>query len=275
MKTKLFLLLIPILGLSLLSHAQGDLLITPTRVVFEGNKQKSELNLVNIGKDTATYSVSFIQYSMTEDGGFKQIEKPDSGQMFADPYLRVFPRTVTLSPGESQTVMLDCRRKSDMVAGEYRSHLYFRAEKNKKPLGVEKTDTTQLKIQLIPVYGLSIPVIIRTGEVKVTSTISDLKLETLQDTVHNLKFSINRSGNLSAYGDIIVQFIPTTGKAFDIGKIKGIGVYTTTNKRNVTMRLNSISNNALKNGKIKLQFISNDATQKTPTVFAESELEIK
>ena len=147
--------------------------------------------------------------------------------------------------------------------------------KNKKPLGVEKTDTTQLKIQLIPVYGLSIPVIIRTGEVKVTSTISDLKLETLQDTVHNLKFSINRSGNLSAYGDIIVQFIPTTGKAFDIGKIKGIGVYTTTNKRNVTMRLNSISNNALKNGKIKLQFISNDATQKTPTVFAESELEIK
>lgn len=275
MKRKLFLLLIPILGLSMFSRAQGDLLITPTRVVFEGNKQKADVNLVNVGKDTAIYTISFLQYNMTEDGSFKQIEKPDAGQMFADPYLRVFPRTITLAPGEPQVVMLQCRRKSDMVAGEYRSHLYFRAEKNQKPLGLEKRDSTVLSVQLIPIFGLSIPIIIRSGDVNVSSSLSDLKLETIEDTIHNMNLTINRTGNISIYGDITIQFIPTQGKAFEIGKVKGLGVYTNINKRNVSVRLYNMSGNVLKNGKLKVQYVSNDATQKTVTVYAESELEIK
>ncbi len=277
MKRKLFLLLIPILGLSMFSRAQGDLLITPTRVVFEGNKQKTELNLVNIGKDTATYSVSFLQYNMTEEGTFVSIEKPDAGQMFADPYLRIFPRTITLAPGEPQVVMLQCKRKSDMATGEYRSHLYFRADKKANPLGLGKTDkdTTNLKVELIPIFGLSIPIIIRSGIVNVSSTLSDMKLETQADTIHNLKLTINRTGNISLYGDIIVQFIPPTGKAFEIGRVNGLGVYTNINKRNVSVRLHNVPGSVLKNGKLKVQYVSNDPTQKTVTVYAESELEVK
>ena len=53
--------------------AQGDLLITPRRVVFEGNKRVEELNLSNTGTDTSTYNVSFVQYRMTEDGTFQEI----------------------------------------------------------------------------------------------------------------------------------------------------------------------------------------------------------
>ncbi|MEI7513524.1 MAG: hypothetical protein WCJ74_02805, partial [bacterium] len=109
----------------------------------------------------------------------------------------------------------------------------------------------------------------------VTSTLSDLKLETQQDTIHDLKLTIKRSGNISIYGDLIVQFVPTTGKAFDIGRVRGIGVYTSINKRFVTIRLKNTSNSILKNGKLKVQFLSNNDTQKTPTVYAESELEIK
>ena len=51
-----FLLLIVLSGISLQSLAQGDLLVTPKRVVFEGLKQKEELNLLNLGTDTATFS---------------------------------------------------------------------------------------------------------------------------------------------------------------------------------------------------------------------------
>ena len=100
MKRIVWIILISTLGLCYSSQAQGDLLITPSRVVFEGNKQKEEVSLVNMGKDTATYSISFIQYNMKEDGSFVLIDKPDSGQMFAEPYLRIFPRQVTLAPGE-------------------------------------------------------------------------------------------------------------------------------------------------------------------------------
>ena len=106
------------------AFAQGDLLVTPKRVVFEGNTQREELSLVNMGKDTATYSISLLQKNMKEDGSFVTIEKPSDVKMSAEPYLRIFPRTVTLAPGEPQVIMIQCRRNPYMASGESRSHLY-------------------------------------------------------------------------------------------------------------------------------------------------------
>lgn len=275
MKRKLLIMLIFFLSLSFQSLAQGNLLVTPTRVVFEGNKQKEEFNLVNIGKDTAIYSISFVQYNQKEDGSYVIIEKSDSGQMFADPYLRIFPRTVTLAPREQQVIMLQYRRKPDMVAGEYRSHLYFRSEKNYKPLGVENSDkdTTTLSVQLIPIFGISIPIIIRTGAVNVSAALSDLKLDIQQDTIQNLKLTIHRTGNISLDGDIIIQYIPVQGKPYQIGRVTGVSVYTDINKRYVVVKLNNTSGKTLTNGKLKVQYISKGETKK-PVVYAEGELDI-
>ena len=70
--------------------AQGNLLVNPKRAVFEGSKRIITLNLANTGKDTAKYNISFLQYRMKEDGGFEEITRPDSLQLFADKYLRIF-----------------------------------------------------------------------------------------------------------------------------------------------------------------------------------------
>lgn len=275
MKRNLLLLLIIQLITGIQSIAQGDLLITPTRVVFEGNKQKETLNLVNTGKDTATYSISFLQYNMKEDGSFSIIEKPDSGQLFADPYLRIFPRQVTLAPGEPQAIMLQCRRKVGMLAGEYRSHIYFRAEKNYKPLGSKKSgkDTTQLSVQLIPVFGISIPIIIRSGAVNVSTTLSNMKLETLQDTISYLSLTLNRSGNISVYGNLAIDYLPVKGKPYEIGMVKGLSVYTNTHRRNVTIKLNKAQGMEFNSGKLKVRYTSPDGAKYL--VYAEGELDIR
>lgn len=275
MKRNLLLLLIIQLVTGIQSKAQGDLLITPTRVVFEGNKQKETLNLVNTGKDTATYSISFLQYNMKEDGSFSIIEKPDSGQLFADPYLRIFPRQVTLAPGEPQVIMLQCRRKAGMLPGEYRSHIYFRAEKNYKPLGSKNSgkDTTQLSVQLIPVFGISIPIIIRSGAVNMSTTLSNMKMETQQDTVNYLSLTLNRSGNISVYGDLTIEYFPTKGKPYEIGMVKGISVYTNTARRNVLVKLNKTQGLAFNNGKLKVRYTSPDGAKYL--LYAEAELELR
>lgn len=70
--------------------AQGNLLITPRRAVFEGSKRSIDLNLANTGQDTATYSISLVQIRMKEDGGFETITEPDQGQRFADSFVRFF-----------------------------------------------------------------------------------------------------------------------------------------------------------------------------------------
>lgn len=274
MKKTFILLLISIFGLSINLWAQGDLLITPKRVVFEGNRQNKEmLNLVNIGSDTAVYSISFLNYKMNEDGSFKQIEEEDSLHRFSDPYLRLFPRTVTLAPREPQVIALQYRRRADMKPGEYRSHLYFRSEKEIAPLGDEVIgDTTKLKIQLIPIFGLSIPIIIRAGDVNVSSTLSDLKIQMEHGSIPYLKLTINRTGNISVYGNIVVEFVPEEGKPYRIGVLNGIGVYTDLNRRECSVKLNLKPGIQMNKGKLKIKYTSNDPLSKE--IYAETELSI-
>jgi len=48
--------------------AQGNLLVTPRRIVFDGTKRSIDLNLANIGQDTATYAITLVQMRMKYDG---------------------------------------------------------------------------------------------------------------------------------------------------------------------------------------------------------------
>lgn len=266
-----------IIVFSFRAEAQGDLLVTPKRVVFEGNKQKEVLYLLNMGEDTTTYSVSFVQKNMKEDGSFVDVAETELGQQFADSYLRIFPRKITLAPKEGQSIALQYRRKGDMKAGEYRSHLYFRSEKDYTALGDKgaSKDSKSLSVQLIPIFGMSIPIIIRTGETDVTATISDLKLETQDETVQNLSFIINRLGNISLYGDIRVQFIPEKGKPYEIGAINGLGVYTSINKRNISLRLDATTKKPLTKGTLKVTYSSNSDGSGKAIVYAANNLVIE
>ena len=268
-------MIINILGFSIQTQAQGNLLITPMRVVFEGTKQNEEFNLVNTGPDTTTFTISFLQYTMNEDGTLVKSERPETMQMSAAPYLRIYPSRVTLAPGEPQVIILQYRRKPTMVSGEYRSHLFFRAEKNINPPGTKKSkmDTAQLSIQLTAIYGLCLPIIIRTNEVNVTSTLSDLKLESTPKSTQLLKFTINRFGNISTYGDIIVEHIPRQGKPVQIAVVRGIGVYTGINKRKMVVKLNSSSNMIFGKGILRVSYITNEES-KQPVLYAKSELDI-
>src|ERR1700722_7793293 len=117
--------------------AQGNLLLLPGRVIFEGAKRYEELNLANTGKDTARYVISLMHIRMKEDGGFEEIDQPDSGERFADRYIRFFPHSVVLGPEESQVVKIQLTKINELLPGEYRSHLYFRAIPDKAPLGEE------------------------------------------------------------------------------------------------------------------------------------------
>jgi hypothetical protein len=274
MHRKLLRVLLPVFGIGLQCFSQGNLLLTPMRVVFEGNKQKEKIYLVNTGKDTATYSVSFLNYRQTEDGRYTIIEKPDSGQMFADPYLRFYPRTVSLAPGETQSVMIYTRRKTDMPAGEYRSHLYFRSEKDYAPIGTKSKDTLKtVRVQLIPIFGISIPVLMRTGAVDVSISLSDLQLDKSNDSILNLKLVINRTGNISVNGDLAVDYIPVKGKSYEIGRLKSIAVYTDNRKRLISIKLNITPGMELTGGMLKVRYTSAEDAKKQD-VYSEAELKL-
>jgi hypothetical protein len=237
--------------------AQGDLLITPRRVVLDAKKRSMDLSLANIGKDTATYTISFVQIRMTEAGTFETITEPDEGQQFASPYLRFFPRSVTLSPDEIQTIKIQATGTRDLSPGEYRSHLYFRSVPKEKPLGEEapaQQDPSSISIKLVPVFGITIPVIIRTGEPSVNVTLSDLYLKFEQDTMPRFGFTFNRSGDYSVYGDITVDHISPEGKTVRVGIANGVAVYTPNTRRTFEFNLLYQPDVNYREGKILVTF---------------------
>ena len=252
--------------------AQGNLLITPRRVLFEGSKRSVDLNLANIGQDTATYSISLIQIRMKEEGGFETITDPDPGQRFADGFIRYFPRTVTLGPGEAQVVKVQIIRSGELLEGEYRSHIYFRAVPDMAPLGEEEkvVDTTTISVRLTPVFGITIPVIIRRGGSTARVTLSDLAFEITDESEPRISFVFNRTGNMSVYGDITVDHISPQGKITRVGVANGVAVYTPNTIRKFQFNLNKIPGVDFSSGNIRL--IYSAPSDVKPVRYAEAEI---
>lgn len=266
----LFLIILPAY-----SNAQGNLLITPRRVIFEGNKSSQEINLANTGQDSATYSVSFVQYRMTDNGTFEQIEEPDEGQHFADKMIRYFPRTVTLGPGEAQMVRMQLRRSSNMEPGEYRSHMYFRAVPMESALGLEEQleDTTAIGIRLTPIFGITIPVIVRAGEVSAEVTLNNLHVENSTDSTSRLMLTFNRTGNKSVYGDLTVDYKPDGDAAIQVGLVRGISVYTPNATRSFEMNIKKPEGVDFTKGKLVIRYTNAEGNNEN--LLAEKELLLK
>jgi hypothetical protein len=233
----LFLLTTTLTCLSVL--AQGDVQIYPKRILFDGSKRAQEVSIANSGKDTARYTISVIQIRMKEDGSFETIENPDSGQNFADKNFRFFPRTVVLAPNEAQTVKVQLLKFNELATGEYRSHLYFRSEAEKKPLGHDSivNKSSSIAVRIVPTYGISIPVIIRAGESSTEISLSQVRFAWEKDTIPVLNFDLNRSGNMSVYGDVSVDYLSPGGKEIRVCSVKGMSVYTPNTVRHFHLTL--------------------------------------
>jgi P pilus assembly chaperone PapD len=255
--------------LSLRTSAQGNLLVTPKRLIFDGSKRAEELNLANTGKDSATYVISFIQLRMKEDGSVENITQPDSAQLFADKNLRFFPRMVTLGPGEAQTVKVQLTKTNELKPGEYRSHLYFRAIPNEKPLGEPSVvkDST-ISVRLVPIFGISIPAIIRVGEADTKVSFAQVGFQ-MENETPTVEMTFNRAGNMSVYGDVSVEYVSTQGKVTRVGGVKGLALYTPNSTRHFRLSLNPTPSIDFHTGKLRIVYA--DQSPKA-TKFAEREI---
>ena len=251
--------------------AQGDLLVTPKRLVFDGSKRTEEINLANIGKDSATYAISFVQYRMDENGAFVLLNETDTGYSFAHKNLRFFPRTVTLAPNEAQTIKVQLIKTNELAPGEYRSHLFFKNILQTEALGESQpaVKDSGISVRLKPSFGLSIATIIRIGEGSANATISNAIFGALPEPL--LSFTLNRSGNFSLYGDVKVTHVSITGTATQVAIMKGLAVYTPNALRKIKIPLAKMPAVDYKAGKLLIEFTNPSVKN---AVLAKTELEL-
>lgn len=272
-KIKIFSIFGFLVLISLGSRGQGNLMIYPQRIVIEGQQKFSSLGLSNMGDDTSKYLVSIVNYRMREDGGFDLINEPDSGQDFAEKYIRIYPRNVVMGPHEEQRVKVQLISTNDLQPGEYRSHLYFRAQNNEIQKQKPKIDTQEvLAVKITPVFGITIPVIIRIGQNNAAVNLEKLSLIWKNDTTPAINYTFHRTGDYSVYGDVTATWISPSGREHEVGIVKGIAVYTPGTIRHSQLVLKRMRGVDYSKGKLVLRY--NKPKEEKGSLLAEAMLEL-
>ena len=212
----------------------GDLLVAPTRIVLDGRKG-AEVVLSNIGNEPATYRISLEFRRMTQEGGLEDVAAPSDHDKLAEDMIVYAPRRVDLAPRAPQTIRIAARPGANIPDGEYRVHMLFRAVPPAQAVTAQQGDQAKgLSFRLIPVYGVTIPVIIRLGNLQVKAGIEDVRLE-MKDGKPSVGLDLNRTGERSTYGEVRVF---KAGVKEPIALQRGVAVYTEINKRHVSVPLN-------------------------------------
>jgi hypothetical protein len=211
----------------------GDLLVAPTRLVLDG-RRGAEVILNNIGDEPATYRISVEFRRMTEDGGLVDVAQPSREELLARDMVVYAPRRVTLAPREPQVIRVAVRPPRGLPDGEYRVHMLFRAIPPATPVTAAKAAPARgLSFALTPVYGVTIPVIIRLGNLQVHAGIGDVKLEQ-QEGRRVVALELSRSGDRSTFGEVRVL---KPGVEDPIAIQRAVAVYKEVGKRRVAIPL--------------------------------------
>lgn len=250
----LILLLLTTSGFAELAIAAGQLMVAPTRIIFEARDRTAQVSLVNSGNEAETFRLEFVRKRMTENGQFQDVVSPQEGERFSDTMIRFSPRQVTLPPGQSQTIRLILRKKANLEAGEYRSHLLFKTIPKTSSSSIESVgskDGKNLSIELTPALGISIPVIVRHGKTNADITIDGIKpLFDKKLKKQMVEFVLGRSGNQSVYGDLSVNLIKSNGTTYNLARVNGISVYSPNKSRKIRLVIYPPKNVSLKDGKL-------------------------
>lgn len=202
--------------------AQGDLLVAPTRVILDG-RRGTEVILSNIGSEEATYRVELELRRMTPEGGLLDIEPEDATEFerAALEMIRYAPRRITLPPGQPQAVRLSARPGADLPDGEYRVHMAFRAIPRPVKLTEAEEQERGLKLKLVPIYGVTIPIIVRHGRLEAKAALEQPQIARTGEH-SEIKLTINRAGQASTYGDLQIL---RQGSGEVLYAARGLAVY--------------------------------------------------
>ena len=212
-------------------NADANLLVTPTRAELDDVSHRSTVfSLENKGSNTARYNIYFEDKVQLAEGGYRSVV--DTKAVLAQ-FVRYSPRRVTLEPEQGTRVRMALRLPKNTPIGEYRSYIVFH-EIPLTPVILNKasddnTDTFSLSVTAY--MRISIPVILRVGELNGEVTIGEVTDEKVQTS---LNVTLVRQGQRSTYGDIelfVENFVAGQVHLERVGSVKNAAIYTELNKR--------------------------------------------
>ena len=239
----------------------ANLNVTPKRVTFSRAQRSASVFIFNQGTAPATFDIAMVDRVMTPDGQIMALEealKNPAARPLAEKVksakdlVIVSPRRVTLAPGKGQTIRLRASEAPGEGSGEYRSHLTITTIPPRDAgLTAEQAasgEPGELRIVINSVFGLSIPAIVRQGDIDVRAGIENARIEFADMSPDGVKppqktavmvFEVLRQGHNSLFGNFEVRPVGARG-GNPLGIARGVGVYTELDRRTVRIPLTRI-----------------------------------
>lgn len=231
--------------------AAGDLLVAPTRVVLDGSRG-TEVILNNIGSEPATYRISLELRRMTPQGTLEDVDQAKASEHETTTLglISYAPRRVVLPPNQPQSIRIGVRAPQGLPDGEYRAHMLFRAIPDAKPVVDGAAPAQGVSVSITPIYGVTIPIIVRQGSLTATAALADPKV-VRNDDGPVFQVALSRNGTRSVYGRIRVT---KPGLDKPVMERRGIAVYAEIPGRIVTLPIDEETAAQLK-GSVKVEYL--------------------
>lgn len=243
---------------SLFAQDTKGIVVSPQRVIFEKGQRIVEVLIANRGSNEEKYRISLVNRAMQENGQLKPTDSPAENEYFASEILRYSPRQITLEPKGTQKIRIMSRIKSSSPDGEYRSHLLVQEIPKAKEAENAGGNNGEIGINVQAVFGITVPIILRKGDLSAEVKLSTPKIVKVGDTTF-LEIAVNRSGTKSIVGTLNV-FTDSQ----KIGILKNVAVYLSTPRRIISVKLDPKSAKNLSGKNIRVTYGAKGTSEDAP-----------
>ena len=254
----------------------ANLNISPKRVTFDRTRRTATVYIYNQGGAPATFDITLVDRAMMSDGQIVTLidAKTNAAQKgvadqvkSASALIAVSPRRATLAPGKGQTIRLRVSG-GEADTGEFRTHLTITTIPP-ADLGLTAEQASagapnELRFQVNSVFGVSIPAIVRLGDLDVRAAIENLRIDYADLSLDGQSppkrtaiatFDLVRQGTNSLFGNLEVNIAGKRGEP--LGIARGVGVYTEIGRRTLRIPLNRAPGSG---EKLEITFSDDDTT---------------
>lgn len=251
---------------------RANINITPKRLTFDPGERTVTAYIFNQGTAPATFDITLVDRVMLPNGDIEPVSarerRPELAPFVsrlesAKDLLVATPRRATVAPGKGQTIRVRVKLPP-RGAPEYRSHLTVTMIPP-RDVGLTADEAAaaasgdQLSFQIASVFGISIPVIIRSGPADVQGRITGVRLAYVNSSedqrsrrIPVLSFELERTGANSLYGNIDVR---GSKSKVPYAIARGVGVYTEIGSRRIQIPLQRTPSSG---ERLEVKFIDDD-----------------
>lgn len=242
----------------------ADLNISPRRVTLDASERAASVYVFNQGDAPATYTVELVDRIMQPDGqivALADLTTPSPLGTSAADFIQYTPRRVTLQPRESQVIRIRVRPPATGAAQEYRTHLTVTAlppeDSGFTAAQAAAPGTDEVALQVVALFSVSIPLILREGDVDARAGIDGIVLLAPVEGAPNgaIQLDLVRLGANSVYGDVQV-YAGQGSRERLVTAVRGVAVYPEIDRRTVIAPLSE----ALPAGEpLRIVYVDDDA----------------